>query len=114
MGCRAGLDVAPVGCDIQGRPDFFGGPACGGEPSPGVPGIVPASFCNVLHHTLRSSLQLIGQRLIVLTNRVKKGDQLSHYVPCSVVNVRLFHERLLGLGLGLTSRGTQTQSKDKR
>ncbi len=64
--------------------------------------------------TLVQLAQLIGQRLIVVSNGVEKGNELPNDVPCPVINVLLFHERLLGLGLGLTQCGTQTQSKDKR
>ena len=68
-----GFDVAPVACDVEGRSDFFGGTTRGRESRPRVPGIVPASLCDVQHHALGRSLQLIGQRLIVLANGVKKG-----------------------------------------
>ena len=48
------------------------------------------------------ALQAAGGLRQVLPDRVKKGRQLSHHLSCSVVNVRLFHQRLLGFGLGLT------------
>jgi hypothetical protein len=102
VGRPVGLDVPPIARDVQGGPNFLRGPTSGRKPSPRIPRITPTSLCDIQHHTLRSPLQLLRQRLVLSANRMKKGLQLSHDPSCSVVNVLLSHERLLGLGLGLT------------
>ena len=98
--CAVRFDVAPVTCDVQGRSDFLRGAARGRKPRSRVPGIIPARLRDIQNHTLRSPLQLIGQRLVMLPNRVEKGNNLAHHASRSVVNILLLHQRLLGLGLG--------------
>ena len=80
VGRPAHVEIAPVGCDVEGRPDLFGGPACCGEPSPCIARIVaPRSAQGPAHASRAGPARGRGARPVLLVNDLETTAFANHH-----------------------------------